>query len=197
MKAPKTIQDLIESPRLTGVMTTDEIDEDAVELKAYKKDMLEIEASRYRYFDISDSKLTSLNANNVISFRSTNVRVLYKKSQLTGLQLPEGNFKDVIFENCRINLSNFKNSRFERCLFKDCDLTDADFSMSKLTLVQFDSCQLENTEFSNCVNKRLEFTNCSLSSIKGINGLRGATISNQNLIELAPLLARALDLTIN
>ena len=84
----------------------------------------------------------------------------------------------------------------ERCIFRSCDLRSADFGMSKFCNVLFEDCQLTHADFSNVKNSRLEFIDCDLSQINGINGLRGASISSQNLIELSYLFAQELNINV-
>jgi uncharacterized protein YjbI with pentapeptide repeats len=196
MNTPKTILELIDTPRITDVDSLEEISEGSVEVRGLKKEKTSLEPGKYTYVDFSDSTFIDLTANNVSATRSTVIRCTLKNAQFTGLQFPEGHFKDVIFENCRLTLSNFRNSTFEQCMFIGCDLTEADFGMSKLNSVAFESCIVDQADFSNCVNKRVEFSETPLYAVKGIAGLKGATISNQNLIEVAPLLASEFDLTI-
>jgi len=196
MNTPKTIPQLIHPPRLDNPEPCEEVEVDFVELKAINKDLLLIEPVTYRYIDFSDCLLTNLSANNVVSFRSNTLRCVFKTCTLTGLQLPEGSFKDVVFEDCRLNLANFRNTTFERCIFRSCDLNEADFAAAKCVNVLFEDCQLIQTDFSNLSSTRLEFNGVSLSDIKGVGGLKGATLSQQNVAEIAPLLAGLLEMKV-
>lgn len=196
MKPTKTILDYIDAPRLDDDESKTEITTDGVELSKTKREKLLFESSTYPYIDIADTKLLQSELNTVICFRSIMVRVVITSSQLTGLQLPEGNFSSVIIQSSRANLTNFRNARFEACAFIDCDLSEADFGGATLTNVLFEKCMLDTIDFSNCKMKNVQFKSCSLATIKGTNGLAGATISDQNLIEIAPLLASELKISI-
>ena len=196
MNSPKTITQLIDSPRLIGSDSTDQVEHDSIDLKSITKQNFIITDGTYRYIDMTDVEISEGTGTNVICFRASLIRCRLQKMLLTGLQLPEANFKDVVFSNCKINLANFRSATFERCIFKDCDLTEADFAMAKCTMTLFDSCQLIKTDFSNAVNKRLEFISSPLHSINGLNGLKGSTIDQQNLIEIAPILASELGIII-
>lgn len=187
MKATKQITELVEKPRIDGVKVLKHITSDEIELTGYKQNDQQLTAGKYRYIDFSDILLEKLSANNLQTFRSTCIRCIFDNAQMTGLSLPQGNFKDVIFRNCRLNFTNFRSATFERCLFIDSNLCEADFAMSQFKNIEFSNCELKNTEFSNAKCQRVEFTNCSLNVIKGISGLKGASISELNLIELAPL----------
>lgn len=196
MKATKQIAELIEAPRIGDVDEVNQIDLKSIELTGLKLEKLGLEAGKYNHIEFSDSLLEKLVGNNLQTFSSLAVRCVFDSCQFTGLGLPQCNFKDVIFKNCRLNLANFRSSKFGRCIFIDCDLTETDFAMSTLNNAVFDNCQLDQTEFSNCTCETTEFKNCSLGQINGLAGLKNATISQLNLIELAPILANNLGLKI-
>jgi uncharacterized protein YjbI with pentapeptide repeats len=196
MNATKKIQDFIEKPHTDEGSFTLAITSDSVDVTGYTNANLQISPGKYTYIDISDTSFCDSVFNNVSTFRSTIIRCTFAKSQMTGLQLPEGNFKHVIFKNCRMNLTNFRNAVFENCMFDDSDLSEADFAGSQFTNVLFLNCKLENTAFSHCRNLRLEFEHSSLALIQGVDGLKRSVISEQNLFELAPQLAEELDIAI-
>ncbi|MCA9309273.1 pentapeptide repeat-containing protein [Candidatus Saccharibacteria bacterium] len=196
VKATKTIQELIEKPRREIENIHDDVGEDMVEHAGVTKQSFEIPAGKYRYIDISDCTFVDSFMNNVETFRSIVLRVSFTGAQMTGLQLAEGAVTDMVFKNCRMNLTNFRNAKFTRCTFTDCDLREADFGGCTFENVLFESCQLDEAEFSNAQSKRLEFEDCHLGSIKGVSGLRGALLDETNITELAPLFATDYNITV-
>lgn len=195
MNRQKPITALIVSPNFKSTVK-DIIEPERVELQAVELQKVEIPDGNYTSIEISNARVDQLVANNISSDSGAIVRVVLKNSQLTGLRLPRGYFKNIQFLNCRMNVSNFRQSKFERCLFYNCVLNEADFGGSDFKNVRFEYCQLQQTEFSNCVSSRLEFESTSLAAIRGVAGLRGATISSENLIEVSPALANAFEIII-
>lgn len=196
MKATKSIPDLIKSPQTDKDFAKDERSTESVELSKAFKNKDEVEAGSYRYIDISDCELSNWILNTVICFRSSIVRTVIDSGQLTGLQLPEGNFLDFTLKNSKANLSNFRNSKFKLCHIIETDLSEADFSGSKFTKVRFEGCMLDKADFSNCVFDYVEFIDCSLATINGLASFKGVSISEQNLIEISPILAAELGIKI-
>lgn len=196
MKPTKSIVERISQPRIDEDRAKTEISDQAIELASVDIKTQMFEPATYRYIDVSDLKLKNGTFNTVICFRSTFVRVVIDSSQMTGLQLPEGNFLDFILSNSRVNLSNFRNATFTKCSFTDIDLSEADFSGSKLTTVRFERCMLDGADLSNCMFDSVEFVDCSLATISGITSFKGVTISEQNLIEIAPILASELGIRV-
>lgn len=166
-----------------------EITSDAIDLVGEISSLV-VDAGEYRSLDMMNAKLSQCSAMNVISYRASLIRCSFTKCRLTGLQLPDAHIKDAVFEDCLLELSNFRNVQFERCHFKNCDLREADFAGSNLKNVLFENCEFAGVDFSNASCARVEFEETNLSEIKGISGLKGATMTEQNLIEIAPLLAR-------
>ena len=196
MKATKSIPDSINKPQLDEDFAKDEMSAESIELSKTFINKVEIEAGLYRYIDISDCELSNSILNTVICFRSSIVRTVIDKGQLTGLQLPEGHFLDFTLKNSKANLSNFRNSKFKLCHIIETDLSEADFSGSKLTRVRFESCMLDKVDFSNCTSDMVEFIDCSLASINGLASFKGVSISEKNLIEISPILASELGIKI-
>lgn len=196
MKATKIITDLIAKPQIDEDFAKDERSDESIELSKIATNKLEAKSGKYSYIDISDSSLSNCVLNTVICFRSSLVRTIIDSGQLTGLQLAEGNFLDFTLKNSRANLCNFRNSKFKLCHFLDSDLSETDFSGSKITKVRFEHCMLDKVDFSNCTFDNVEFINCSLASINGLTSFKGVSISEQNLIEIAPILASELGIKI-
>lgn len=189
----KSILQRIHPPMLVDEkceITSDEID------VAGKLSSVVIDAGEYRSFEVMNAELTDFSAPNVICYRASLLRSIFMKGQLTGLQVPDAHIKDVVFSNCRINLSNFRKTTFERCAFIECDLREADFAGAQLKSIHFENCEIAGADLSNTQCKRVEFHHTNLSDLKGISGLQGATISESNLIEIAPLLAHELGIVV-
>jgi hypothetical protein len=55
---------------------------------------------------------------------------------------------------------------------------------------------LDKVDFSNCTFDSVEFIDCSLATINGLTSFKGVSISEQNLIEISPILASELGIKI-
>lgn len=196
MKATKSIPDSITPPQIDEDLAKDDRSSESIELSKSATNKIEVEPGTYRYIDVCDCRLSNCILNTVICFRSSIVRTVVDKAQLTGLQLPEGNFLDFSLKNSRANLCNFRNSKFKLSHFLETDLSESDFSGSKLTKVRFENCLLDKVDFSNCTFDNVEFIDCSLSTINGLTSFKGVSISEQNLIEISPILADELGIKI-
>ncbi len=182
----KPIAELIHKARFGEVKC--EINGEGVEISGAHR-LITITAGKYPFFDLADAIIQELRAPNILCYRGSIIRSCISKGRLTGIQLPDAHITDVVFKNCLLNLANFRKAKFERCIFIDCDLTETDFSNANIHNTLFENCQIDLVEFSNVQCKRVEFLNTNLSQIRGVSGLSGSAITEENLIEIAPLLA--------
>jgi uncharacterized protein YjbI with pentapeptide repeats len=136
--------------------------------------------------DFSSVKLASLSAH----------RTVFSHCRLSGLQIYESNLKDVTFLDCKLDLSNFRFSKLERVEFVDCVLSEADFSNCKFSSVVFTRCDLVKADFSLATIKSLDLRSSNIAGLNGLLKLNGATISNTQLITIAPNLAAEIGLLV-
>ncbi|MET8555658.1 pentapeptide repeat-containing protein [Streptomyces sp. NPDC004959] len=104
-------------------------------------------------------------------------RVVVRGGKLDYLNLRGAKLKDVVFEACVLVEPDFGGASLERVAFVDCVVKGADFN--KVTLKDVDLRQA-----------------AELGVAAGIGGLRGAAISPDQLIDLAPALAAELGMRV-
>jgi uncharacterized protein YjbI with pentapeptide repeats len=106
----------------------------------------------------------------------------FRESRMTGIQLNEALLREVVFEQTRLDMANFRMARLER---------DA-----QLDSVRFERCRLRGATFRDATCRSTDLRGCSLEEIDGAGGLAGATIDPVQLMELAPALARHVGLVV-
>ncbi|WP_433332424.1 pentapeptide repeat-containing protein [Spirillospora sp. CA-294931] len=116
--------------------------------------------------------------------------------RMTGLHMPEGGFRDVVFDGCRIDLASFRFSRLRDVVFQACNLSEANFQQAELHNVRFERCKLVATQFSNVSMTAVHFTGCDLNGVQGITSFNGATVSSADAMSLLNALTTALGITI-
>jgi uncharacterized protein YjbI with pentapeptide repeats len=80
--------------------------------------------------------------------------------------------------------------------FVDCVLSEADFSNCKFSSVVFTRCVLVKADFSLATIKSLDLRSSNIAGLNGLLKLNGATISNTQLITIAPNLAAEIGLLV-
>lgn len=68
-------------------------------------------------------------------------------------------------------------------------ISDADFNNATLKNVEFIGCTITGISFSSARMDNVDLSGSYIENVKGVRNLKGATIGDDQLIQLAPLLA--------
>jgi uncharacterized protein YjbI with pentapeptide repeats len=147
-------------------------------------------------FRVIDSRLSKVEASGLRSYRLQIRRVFWEDSRISGADFAEATFEDCVFKNCKLDEVNFRSATFHRVQFVDCVLDGADFSNATLSHVTLTGSSLVETNFAAARCASLDVSDIDITQCKGIVGLKGATISNTQLIQIAPLLAAELGFSV-
>jgi uncharacterized protein YjbI with pentapeptide repeats len=116
--------------------------------------------------------------------------------RLTGADLPEASIRDVTFDECRLDLVGLRHAKLERVVFRDCRMSECDLYGASLKDVLFERCELREATFSECKVQRVELRSCDLAGARGVEALRGARLTWNDVVENAAVFASALGLEI-
>ena len=119
-------------------------------------------------------------------------RVVVEGGRLTGLQVTEADVRDVVWRGCGADMATFRHARLLHVTFQDCSLREADFTGMRGEAVRFTDCDLRGASFRDAELAACELRRCRLDDIEGVEGLRGASLELDQLIDLAPALARSM-----
>lgn len=119
------------------------------------------------------------------------LRVSVDTSRCTGLQILNSTLRHVTFKDSKLDLVNFRTSKLENVTFENCSLSDVDFNDASLKNITFKQCILNDVTFNNAKMFRVDISQSTIEHIKGIDSLKGATISEEQMLLLAPALVRS------
>lgn len=142
--------------------------------------------------ELIDSACVRLEGAALQTHKANMLRVHMTDCRLTGAEFAEAEFEDCIFKNVKFDEAGFRFTSFKRVRFENCILRQADFSGAKFSHVTLTGCELEGANFASASCKDLDITSEDLTLTKGLLGLKGATISETQLMQIAPLLATEL-----
>jgi fluoroquinolone resistance protein len=124
-------------------------------------------------------------------------RVRFEGCRMTGVGAVDMEIEDVVFRDCKLDLALFRSSRLNRVVFEDCVLDDADFAGAWIKDTSFPGSDLPVLDLDGVRLTRADFRGCRLDVVRGdVTALRGAIIEPLQLVELAPLLADGLGITV-
>jgi uncharacterized protein YjbI with pentapeptide repeats len=146
--------------------------------------------------DALDARFANADFSNTRTLRSSLRRVELHLCRLTGAELGEATWNDVTVTDCRLDLAGLRHSKLERVAFRDCILDEADFAGARLKDVVFERCRLRGASFVGAASERLQLERCDLEGLDGVDVLRGARMHWDDVVENAPLFARALGIQI-
>lgn len=142
--------------------------------------------------EMTDTECAKLEAAALQAYKANLLRVVVSDSRFTGAEFAEARFEDCTFRNVKFDQAGFRFAAFKRVRFVDCMLRQADFGSATISHVTFSGCDLEGASFASANCSSVDISTEDLTRVKGVLGLKGATISNEQLIQLAPLLASEL-----
>ncbi|RSN42525.1 MULTISPECIES: pentapeptide repeat-containing protein [Actinomadura] len=153
-------------------------------------------AGTLRRAGFADVALTGCDLANLRLFDSRAFSARLVRSRLTGTSWTDCGFRDVLFEECRADLSDYRFSRFKNVVFRDCDLREANFQGADLPGVRFEDCRMAGARFDGATLTGARFTGCDLWDVAGVESLDGAVLAPSDARSVLPSLAAALGITI-
>lgn len=205
-KLTRTGLDSINVQRLVTEATLDQITisyADASGLKAKNlsldEAMLEkvlLTEARLEKLSLTDTELRACDLSAAGCSESSLIRAYIVGGRMTGVDFSRSTIKDVIFEDCKLDMANFRFAKLTRVQFINCQLTETDFQAAELTDVEFQTSHLDKVEFGQCKIKNVDARSSELLDIRGWQYLRGLKIDSTQLVTIAPQLAAGLGIKI-
>jgi uncharacterized protein YjbI with pentapeptide repeats len=127
---------------------------------------------------------------------STWRRVELVDCRLSAVELPQVRFDDVRFEDCRLDDANLRMAHLHRVELATSVLQGAELIAAQLEEVTFRDCDLSAADFSGARCAQVDLRGARLDGLRGVASLGGATVGFDQLVGLAPDLARALGMTV-
>ena len=154
----------------------------------------DLAGTNQRRWVLKDTRLRDVDLANAEAPYSEWRVVELRGCRLTGFDLRDSSALHVLFADCRADLMSLRSVRFEGAIFRDCVMTGADFSGADLRGARFERCDLTEVELRDARLKGATFDGCRLAGIRGALSLRGTKMRWDDVIELAPSFAGALDI---
>lgn len=140
------------------------------------------------------------------------VEVVWDRVAAAALKLAGGTLRDVVWKDCRlgsaeaygaelqrleirggkVDFLNLRGARVRDVLIRDCIIGELDLGQASVTRLAFESSRVATLDVTGATLADVDLRGAELSTIVGLNGLAGATLSHEQLIDLAPALAEQL-----
>ena len=159
-------------------------------------DGLQANETMLRAATISDTAISRLNAPVMVGARLTLREVTIDGSRIGSAELYEAAFSSVSIASSKLGFVNLRASKLADVLFTGCTIDELDVSGSKITRMAFVGTTIGTLDLTNSSLTHVDLRGAEIGHIVGLPGLRGATVSNEQLTELAPLFAEHLGLLV-
>jgi uncharacterized protein YjbI with pentapeptide repeats len=105
-------------------------------------------------------------------------------------------WRDVTVQGGKIDFLNLRGARLKDVTFLDCVVVELDLQEATVDGLTFEGCTLVEPSFGRGSYKRLDLSGATLRAPHGLAGLKGATLSRPQVIDLADALAAELGIVI-
>jgi len=117
-------------------------------------------------------------------------------SRIGAFEAYESTWRSVSAHDTRIGYLNARSSTWQDATFRDCSIDELDLTGATLTRVAFPGCRIGTLRAAGSTFTDVDLRDARLEVVEGLDGLAGAWVSEQQLTELAPLLAAHLHIRV-
>lgn len=185
--------DLVRQADLEGLQFADIVAED-LDLESAKIIGSQIAGLRAdqviaRYATISEVEMERVD---VPVWRAVHSRwrdVEVQGSRLGSVEMHASTWNCVKFVGCRLGYLNLRGTTLQDVAFVDCTIDELDLGQATVTRLATQDARIGNLDTRSAVLRHVDLRGADLQSVSGVSSLGGATITDLQLMRLAPLLA--------
>jgi uncharacterized protein YjbI with pentapeptide repeats len=152
--------------------------------------------STWKRCHFTDTVFDDCDLANVVLDRCGLERVRVDCGRMTGFGGSGATLTDLVVDGAVADLSQWRFATIEHAVFRDCRLTQSDWANARLTSVRFEGCTLAAADFSHCQLDSVVFVRCGFEGVRGVDGLRGASVDRAALYDLTEPMAVALGISL-
>ncbi|MGA6206055.1 pentapeptide repeat-containing protein [Nocardia testacea] len=115
----------------------------------------------------------------------------------SGVEASGAELRRVEFHNCKLDSVNFRGATLTKVRFVDCVLRHVDFGGAKLNEVDFPGSEISALAVRDARLTKVDFRGAeALRVAEGVTALRGAIVTPDQLLDLAPAFAASVGLLV-
>ena len=143
-----------------------------------------------------DCRLERLSATYLHSPRSTWRTVELTGSRIGAWEFYDADVESVLIEDCRLGFANLAGTAMRDILIRGTRIDELDLSGIEAQRVRFEDCRVDTLRLRGGSLSDVDLRGLEMRVVSGVGSLGGATISGEQLTELARLLAEHLGLRV-
>lgn len=146
---------------------------------------------------IVDSVLQRVDVVSLSAVESGWWNVVVEQSRLGSVELHGSTLRNVHFVRCKLGYLNLRDTTLTDVAFTDCIIEDLDLMRATATRLAFSGTRISRLELSRSRLEDVDLRGARLADIGTLEGLRGATITLDQLLDIAPALAASLGIRVD
>lgn len=181
--------DVFESVSYSGVVREDWTLAVGDTVEACRFDRLELGSWNLRGTHLLESVIGGANVPAVSGARSGWRDVEVRDSRFGSVEVYDASWRGIRFTRCKLGYVNLRAAELLDVAFVDCTIDDLDLMDATARRVSFDGSRLATLNASGARLTDVDLRGADLGQVVGLEGLRGATISAEQLHLMAPAFA--------
>ena len=143
-----------------------------------------------------DCLINSSFATSLVAARSSWRRVRIDNARWGSAELFDSEFESVIISGGKIDFLNFRGAKLTDVLIENAQITELDLASFIGTRVAVRNCRIDTIDLTRATCLDVDLRETTFSRVLGIQGMRGAILSEQQLTDFAPIMAAQLGIRI-
>lgn len=140
--------------------------------------------------------LSGLDVPELVAPRSSWRQVALDSGRIGSAELYDTSWRSVTVSASKIGYLNARAAEWQDVRFADCTIGELDLSSAKVARLALDDCRIETLTLSGARLADVDLRRADLRGVTGPAGLAGSWITEDQLAELAPHLARHLKISV-
>lgn len=109
----------------------------------------------------------------------------------------DSSLRSIHFTGCRLGFVNLRGSELLDVQFTDCSIDELDLGETRCRRVRFTDTRIASLEVPRASFTDVDLRGATLSAVSGVGHLSGATITQEQALQLAPILAAHVGISIS
>ena len=143
-----------------------------------------------------DLALSECDIIGIVAEKSRLERITVTDSRLRGTSWAGGVVRDVTLDNVTGTDVSFRFSTLRLLTIRDSRIPELDFTNVEFDEVRLERCSLPGAVFDHAKVKSLRIASCDLAGATGVLSLRGASMELDDVLSIAPSLAREIGIEV-
>ena len=156
----------------------------------------ELDGANLKGARIHDTELAEISAPSLAAPESSWCTASVRDSRIGAAVLHGGDWRSVLVTGCKIDFLNLRDTTLQDVVFENCSFRDVDLVNARATRVAFRDCRAETLDVRFAQFDAVDLRGLEFTRVDGLAALRGTVLDEQQLMALAPALARHLGIDV-